>query len=60
MERMKKYIWGCVLGVVMAAILIGVFYYCHNVRGTNQVSEGTLIWQQIPMWERIDTDVFGK
>ena len=50
---MKKYIWGCVLGVVLMAILIGFLYYFNDVRGTDQVSEGTLIWQSVPTWERI-------
>ena len=35
-------------------------YYYNDVRGTDQVSEGTLIWQALPVKERTDTDVFGK
>ena len=44
LERRKKYIWGCVLCALL----------------TDQVSEGTLIWQALPVKERTDTDVFGK
>lgn len=60
MERRKKYIWGCVLCALLAAVLIGVVYYYNDVRGTDQVNEGTLIWQSVPVKERTDTDVFGK
>lgn len=44
MERRKKYIWGCVLCALLTAVLIGVVYYYNDVRGTDQVNEGTLIW----------------
>ena len=60
LERRKKYIWGCVLCVVLTALLIGVIYYYNDVRGTDQVSEGTLIWQAAPIEERMEADVFGK
>ena len=60
MERRKKYIWGCVLCALLIAVLIGVVYYYKDVRGTDQVNEGTLIWQSVPVKERTDTDVFGK
>lgn len=60
LERRKKYIWGCVLCVLLTAVLIGMIYYYNDVRGTDQVSEGTLIWQARPVKERTDTDVFGK
>ena len=60
LERRKKYIWGCVLCARLTAVLIGMIYYYNDVRGTDQVSEGTLIWQALPVKERTDTDVFGK
>ena len=41
MERRKKYIWGCVLCALLTAVLIGMIYYYNDVRGTDQVSEGT-------------------
>ena len=44
----------------LTAVLIGMIYYYNDVRGTDQVSEGTLIWQALPVKERTDTDVFGK
>ena len=47
MERRKKYIWGCVLCALLTAVLIGMIYYYNDVRGTDQVSEGTLIWQEL-------------
>ena len=56
----RKYIWGCVLCALLTAVLIGMIYYYNDVRGTDQVSEGTLIWQALPVKERTDTDVFGK
>lgn len=56
MERRKKYIWGCVLCALLTAVLIGMIYYYNDVRGTDQVSEGTLIWQALPVKERTDTD----
>ena len=49
MERRKKYIWGCVLCALLTAVLIGMIYYYNDVRGTDQVSEGTLIWQVLPV-----------
>ena len=49
MERRKKYIWGCVLCALLTAVLIGMIYYYNDVRGTDQVSEGTLIWQALPV-----------
>lgn len=60
LERRKKYICGCVLCALLTAVLIGMIYYYNDVRGTDQVSEGTLIWQALPVKERTDTDVFGK
>ena len=45
LERRKKYIWGCVLCALLTAVLIGMIYYYNDVRVTDQVSEGTLIWQ---------------
>ena len=60
LERKKKYIWGCVLCALLTAVLIGMIYYYNDVRGTDQVSEGTLIWQALPVKERTDTDAFGK
>ena len=42
MERRKKYILGCVLCALLTAVLIGMIYYYNDVRGTDQVSEGTL------------------
>ena len=45
---------------LLTAVLIGVVYYYNDVRGTDQVNEGTLIWQSVPVKERTDTDVFGK
>ena len=60
LERRQKYIWGCVLCALLPAVLIGMIYYYNDVRGTDQVSEGTLIWQALSVKERTDTDVFGK
>ena len=51
---------GSVLCALLTAVLIGMIYYYNDVRGTDQVSEGTLIWQALPVKERTDTDVFGK
>ena len=56
----RKDIWGCVFCVVLTAVLIGVIYYYNDVRGTDQVSEGTLIWKAVPVKERTVADVFGK
>mgnify|MGYP004510612813 FL=1 len=60
LEIRKKYIWGCVFCVVLTAVLIGVIYYYNDVRGTDQVSEGTLIWQAVPVKERTVADVFRE
>ena len=60
LERRKKYIWGCVRCDRLTAVRIGMIYYYNDVRGTDQVSEGTLIWPALPVKERTDTDVFGK
>lgn len=51
MERAKRYIWGCVLGVVLGAVIIGMFYYFLDVRSTDTVNEGILIFQMLPQTE---------
>ena len=59
LEREKIYLGLCSCAL-LTAVLIGMIYYYNDVRGTDQVSEGTLIWQALPVKERTDTDVFGK
>lgn len=58
MERTKKCIWGCVLGAVVCAVIIGVFYYVLDVRSTDSVNEGILISQMIPGLGRNGVYVF--
>lgn len=58
-KKKKIYLGLCSL-CPAEAVLIGMIYYYNDVRGTDQVSEGTLIWQALPVKERTDTDVFGK
>lgn len=42
-EETRKKIRACLICVVTAAVIIGMVYYFHDVKGGTQVSEGTLI-----------------
>lgn len=60
LEKRKRCIWCCVFSVLLIAVLIGVLYYFNDVRSTDQVSEGFLIWQQSPVKERVVSNVVRK
>ncbi len=43
MEETRKRLRACLIFVVTAAVIIGMVYYFHDVKGAAQISEGTLI-----------------
>lgn len=43
MEEGRKKIRMCLIFVVTAAVIIGLIYYFHDVKGNHGVNEGTLI-----------------
>ena len=43
MEETRKRLRACLIFVVTAAVIIGMVYYFHDVKGATQISEGTLI-----------------
>lgn len=45
MEEGKKKIRICLIGMVLAAVVIGIFYYYYHEGDTVSESEGTLIRQ---------------
>lgn len=45
MDEARKKVRVCLLCVVAAAVIIGLVYYFRDVRGSGQVTDGTLVWQ---------------
>ena len=43
MEDARRKIRMCLIFVVTLAVIIGLIYYFHDVRGNHRVNEGTLI-----------------
>lgn len=43
MEKARKRLRVCLICMVLAAIVVGTLYYYYEVKGSNQISEGTLI-----------------
>lgn len=43
MEEARKKLRACLIFVVTVAVILGVVYYFHDVKGGTQVSDGTLI-----------------
>lgn len=43
MEKAKKKLRACLIFVVALAVIIGMVYYFHDVKGSGQVTDGTLI-----------------
>ena len=50
MEKARKKIRVCLIFVVTLAVAVGVIYYFRDVRGSEQVTDGTLvrIEQEVP------------
>lgn len=46
MEEGRKKIRVCLFFVVAAAVIIGMIYYFHDVKGSSKVNEGTLVEQE--------------
>ena len=44
MEETRKRLRACLIFVVTVAVIIGMVYYFHDVKGGTQISEGTLIF----------------
>lgn len=44
MEEARRKIRICLVCVVTAAVIIGLIYYFHDVRGISSVNEGTLVF----------------
>lgn len=47
MEDARRKIRMCLIFVVTLAVIIGLIYYFHDVRGNHGVNEGTLIKEEI-------------
>ena len=43
LEEGRKKIRMCLIFVITAAVIIGFFYYFHDVKGSHGVNEGTLV-----------------
>lgn len=43
MEEARKKLRACLIFVVTVAVIVGMIYYFHDVKGNAQVSDGTLI-----------------
>ncbi len=43
MEETRRKLRACLIFVVTVAVIIGMVYYFHDVKGAAQVSDGTLI-----------------
>lgn len=52
-EKAKRRIRVCLLIVVLAAVCIGIVYYCYNIKGGDSITEGTLIANIGTGWERL-------
>jgi len=42
-EKTRRRLRACLVFVVTAAVIIGMVYYFHDVKGGTQISDGTLI-----------------
>lgn len=58
MEEGRRKIRVCLIFVVTAAVIIGMIYYFHDVKGSSKVNEGTLVEQEekgVKKWpERVE------
>lgn len=58
MEEGRRKIRVCLILVVAAAVIIGMIYYFHDVKGSSKVNEGTLVEQEekgVKKWpERVE------
>lgn len=52
-EKAKRRIRVCLLIVVLAAVCIGIVYYCYTIKGGDSITEGTLIANVRTGWERL-------
>ena len=43
MDKARKRIRVCLVCIVLTAVVIGLFYYYHDLQGSGTVNEGTLI-----------------
>lgn len=48
MDEARRKIRICLLFIVMIAALMGVVYYMNDVKGGNNMEEGTLVRQDVP------------
>lgn len=46
----------CLLSVVIIAIIGGIFYYLNYVRDEKDITEGTLVWEEVYPDESPDCD----
>lgn len=50
MEKARKKIRVCLIFVVTLAVIVGIVYYFRDVRGGEQITDGTLVKVQQP-WQ---------
>lgn len=46
MEKARKKIRVCLIFVVTLAVIVGIVYYFRDVRGSGQITDGTLVQGQ--------------
>ncbi|MDO4474532.1 MAG: hypothetical protein Q4B75_07745 [Eubacteriales bacterium] len=54
MEEARRKIRICLVCVLTAAVIIGMIYYFHDVKGISSVNEGTLVFISggvKPLWQ---------
>ena len=53
MEKAKKRVRICLVCVVMLAVIMGIFYYYHELGKEGVQAEGTLVSTTFSEWESI-------
>lgn len=53
MEKAKKRVRICLICVVMIAVIMGIFYYYHELGEEGIQAEGTLVSAALAGWERV-------
>lgn len=46
MEEARKRLRICLICVVAVAVIVGAVYYFHDIRGSRNISEGTLVMNE--------------
>lgn len=49
MNRTRYRAW--LISIVLAAVVFGIFYYVYAGRQEKTITDGTLVYQTVPVWE---------